>query len=157
MTNCSKLFKPFKPPLPQDKIDLLWCRDGWMEYGLKVRSLFIVVTLPGWFFGRPRCFAAGVDVHHVACVGLTGPVRLVAWRLPHWPICPCSSSPVTAQQYCPCLSWHTPTLHLTSCSAICNSQAGTCCRWCIFYASGNHHVYFFCTFCTFIAFFKGEK
>jgi hypothetical protein len=37
-------------------------------------------------------------------------------------------------QLCPCLLWHTPTMHLTSCSAVCNSQAGTHCTWCIFYS-----------------------
>jgi hypothetical protein len=28
------------------------------------------------FLGSHACFAAGVNVHHVVCVGLTGPLRL---------------------------------------------------------------------------------
>jgi hypothetical protein len=39
-----------------------------------------------------------------------------------------------AHQLCPHLLWCTLTICLTSCSAICNSQAGTCCTWCIFYS-----------------------
>jgi hypothetical protein len=77
----------------------------------------------------------------VFCCGRRCPPRRLCWphrassaqRLPHRPIRPRSGSPVTAHQLCPRLSWRTPTTRLTSRSAVCNSQAGTRCTWCIFY------------------------